>query len=55
MIFEYLELLKIVNEKCPFFLPIFEIFNVLNEVNTLEKNITIEKIIFAKLKILNIL
>jgi hypothetical protein len=54
MIFEYLELLKIVNEKCPFFLPIFEIFNVLNEVNALE-NITTEKIIFAKLKILNIL
>lgn len=53
-IIKYLELIKIVNDKCPFSLPIFEIFNILNEVNILE-NITSEKVIFAKLKLLNIL
>lgn len=54
VIFEYLELLKIVNEKCPFSLPIFEIYNILNEINIFD-NLTVEKIIFSKLKILNIL
>lgn len=51
---DYLELIKIVIDKCPLNLPIYEIYNILNEVNSFE-NITDEKIIFAQLKILNIL
>lgn len=54
IIIEYLELLSIINEKCPLNLPIFEIFNILNELHNL-KNITSEKIIFAKLKVFAIL
>ncbi|MDD5770381.1 MAG: recombination protein O N-terminal domain-containing protein [Candidatus Gracilibacteria bacterium] len=54
IIIKYLELLKIINDKCPLGMPIFEIFNILNEIN-LTKNITEEKIIFSQLKILNIL
>lgn len=51
---DYLELIKIVMDKCPLNLPIYEIYNILNEVNSFE-NITDEKIIFAQLKVLNIL
>lgn len=53
-ILEYLELLKLIDEKCPLSMPIYEIFNILNEINNFE-NITEEKLIFSKLKILNIL
>jgi len=53
-IIEYLELLKIINEKCPLNMPIFEIYNLVFQINELE-NITNEKLIFAKLKLLNIL
>lgn len=54
VIINFLELIKIINEKCPLNMPIFEIFNILNELNN-SKNITDEKIIFTTLKALNIL
>lgn len=54
IIFEYLELLKLIDEKCPLNMPIYEIFNILNEINNFE-NITSEKIFFSKLKVFNIL
>lgn len=53
-IFEYLEILKILNYQCPLNMSIPEIYNILNEINNFE-NITEEKLIFSKLKILFIL
>ncbi len=53
-IFEYLELLKWIDEKCPFGMPIYEIFHILQEINNFE-NITSEKILFSQWKILHIL
>ncbi len=54
IILEYLNILKIVDEKCPLNMPIFEIFNIINEVNKFP-DITNEKLIFAQIKIYNIL
>ena len=53
-ILEYLKIIKIVLEKTPEHQEIKEIYNILNEINTF-LNITKEKLIFAKLKILYVL
>lgn len=53
-IVNYLELTKLILEKAPQRSPVFEIFNILESINTFE-NITPEKIIFCELKILDIL
>lgn len=54
VLLEYLKLIKLVFEKCPNNVPIYEIFHIFNEINILEK-ITDEKIIFSKLKVCFIL
>lgn len=54
VLLEYLELIKLVFEKCPNNMPIYEIFHIFNEINILEK-VTDEKIIFLKLKVCFIL
>ncbi len=51
---EYLTLMSIILKNCPFWLSISEIFSTIEKVNG-EKNITIQKLIIAHLKLYNIL
>lgn len=53
IIFEYLEFLKVVEELAPFNMEIKEIFNILESINKYE-NLTLEKLIFSKAKIISI-
>lgn len=54
VLIQYLDIVKLLIEKLPNHEPVYEIYNVLNEINNY-KNITEEKLIFSKLKLLNIL
>lgn len=54
VILEYLELLQVVDKKCPYHMPMYEIYNIFHEINHFQ-NISDEKLIFAHLKILHIL
>lgn len=54
VIFAYLQVLEIINKKFPYSLPIYEIYNILSEINEY-KNITEEKLIFSQCKLLSIL
>lgn len=51
-LYEYLFILKIINEKAPLRTPIYEIFTLLEHINT--STPTPEKLIIAQLKILDI-
>lgn len=54
IIYTYLELIQIINQKCPYHLPIYEIYSLLSEINEYE-NISEEKLIFCQCKALSIL
>lgn len=54
VILEYLELLKVVDKKCPYHMPMYEIYNIFHEINYFQ-NISDEKLLFGHLKILHIL
>lgn len=53
-IYEYLFLLKNISDRCPYNMPIYEIYNIVYSLYQLEY-ISEEKIIFSHLKILSIL
>jgi hypothetical protein len=54
LINNYLELIAIILKNAPEWVPIFEIYNIFEYVNNYEK-LTEEKILLAKLKIINVL
>ncbi len=54
ILLQYLELITLVYEKCPYNVAIYDIFHLLNGVNICE-NISSEKLLFSKLKVLSLL